>query len=177
MTAMTALLVVVAMTQISAGRDSAAAATSVEARLDAGGTWTVDLHADLDALLLGVSPVTPTAHRLLRMESLRRSGRAGEKEAVDRLAELLRRRVRVRFDGAPAELAIDFPERRTAATGELTTLGPFVRLAGRVPAGARHFSFFASRSFRGVDLRVEADGRSSRQVLEPGAECAPVTLP
>jgi hypothetical protein len=174
---MTVLLLVVGLAQIAAGRDSAAAATSVEAKLEAGGTWTVELHADLDALLLGVSPVTPMPDRLLRMESLRRSGRAGEKDAVDRLAELLRRRLRVRFDGVPAELVIEFPERRSAATGELVTLGSYVRLAGRAPAAARRFTFFASRSFRGVDLRVEADGQSSRQILEPGAESAPVSLP
>jgi hypothetical protein len=174
---MTGWLLILALAQVAQGRDSAAAATVVEARLDPGGAFRVDLHADLDALLLGISPATAAADRLLRMESLRRGGRAAEQEAIDRLAELLRRRLRVRFDGAAAELAIEFPERRTAASGELTTLGSFVRLGGRAPAVARRFTFFASRSFRGVDLRVVADGQATRQVLEPGAESAPVNLP
>jgi hypothetical protein len=174
---MTCWLVVLALAQIVSGRDSAAAATVVEAKLDAGGRFSVDLHTDLDALLLGISPATGSTDRLLRMESLRRAGRSAEQEAVDRLVELLRRRLRVRFDGAAAELAIEFPERRTAASGELTTLGSYVRLGGRAPVGARQFSFFASRSFRGVDLRVEAGDRRSRQILEPGAESSPVTLP
>lgn len=174
---MTVWLLILALAQITPGRDSAAAATRVQATLDAGGAWSIDLHADLDALLLGVSPATPAAHRLRRMESLRRAGRVAEQEAVDRLAELLRRRLRVRFDGRAAEPAIEFPERRLAASGELTTLGSYVRLAGRAPPGARRFTFFASRSFRGVDLRVVAGGQPSRQILEPGAESAPVNLP
>jgi hypothetical protein len=170
------LLLLVALAQLET-RPPSVAATVVEAELEAGGAFVVDLHADLDALLLGMSPAAPPADRLARMETLRRAGREAEAAAVARLEDLLRRRLRVRFDRQQAEVAIDFPERRTMRTGELQTLGPFVRLAGRAPAGARRFTFFASRSFRGVDLHVTASDRRSRQVLEPGAESAPVELP
>jgi hypothetical protein len=148
----------------------------VEARIDAAGGFAVDLHADLDALLLGISPATAAEERMLRMELLRRAGRAAEEEAIGRLAELLRRRLRVRFDGAATELEIEFPQRRAAPGGELATLGAYVRLRGQAPAGARQVTFFASRSFRGVDLRVAIGDRRSRQVLEPGAESAPIVL-
>jgi hypothetical protein len=161
---------------LEAPRASAAAAAVVEARVDAAGAFAVDLHADLDALLLGVSSATGAEERMLRMESLRRGGRAAEDEAIARLVELLRRRLRVRFDGVAADLSIEFPQRRATAGGVLATLGSTVRLRGQAPAGARRLTFFASRSFRGVDLRVEAGGRRSRQILEPGEESAPVEL-
>ena len=153
-----------------------AAATVVEAELGAGGSFVVDLYTDLDALLLGQSAATPAAQRLAGMESLRAGGRDAEAAATERLTELLRRRLRVRFDGAAAELAVEYPERRTTSAGELATLGSFVRLRAAVPAAARAVTFFASRSFRWIDLRVAIGDRRSRQMLEPGEESAPISL-
>jgi hypothetical protein len=158
--------------------NTAAAATVVEAKLAADGAFLVDLYADLDALLFGLSPAASVAQRLAAMERLRASGRASEGAAIERLTEFMRRRLRVRFDGAAAETAVEFPQRRSMPTGELATLGSFVRLRGQAPAEARAFTFFASRSFRGVDLRVALAGaRSSRQIVEPGAESAPIAMP
>ena len=157
---------------------SAAAATVVEAKLAAEGAFTVDLYADLDALLLGLSPAAPAAQRLAAMERMRAGGREGETAAIERLTEFMRRRLRVRFDGATAVFAVEFPQRRSMTAGDLATLGSFVRLSGQAPPEARAFTFFASRSFRGVDLRVAVAGAASRrQIVEPGAESAPVELP
>jgi hypothetical protein len=153
----------------------AAAATVLEAELEAG-AFVVDLYTDLDALLLGQSAATPPPQRLAGMESLRAAGRDAESAATQRLTELLRRRLRVRFDGAPAELAVEYPERRTTGGGELATLGSFVRLRARVPVAANEVTFFASRSFRWIDLRVALGDRRSRQMLEPGEESAPIAL-
>jgi hypothetical protein len=152
-----------------------AAGTVVEARAE-NGEIVVDLYADLDALLLGQSAATPAAQRLAGMESLRAAGREAEAAAIERLTEQFRRRVRVRFDGAAATLAIEYPERRAGAGGELATLGSLVRLRAPAPAAARSFTFFASRSFRWIDLRVSIGERRSRQMLEPGEESAPVAL-
>ena len=148
----------------------------VEARLDAGGAFVIDLWFDFDALLLGLSPAAPAPDRLVAMESLRRAGRDAEAAAVARLSELLRRRLRARFDGEAVPFAIAFPDNRDATAGELVTLGGRVRLDGRAPQGARAFTFFASRSFRGVDLRVGVGERRSRQILEPGVESKPIPL-
>jgi hypothetical protein len=126
--------------------------------------------------MLGLPATAPAPQRLVAMERLRAGGRAAEEAAVARLIEYLRRRVRARFDGAAAELTVELPERRAAASGELITLGSYARLRGRAPAGARRFTFFASRSFRGVDLRVDARGERSRQTVEPGAESDPIAL-
>ena len=173
---MPTLLCLLLLVQIDTSRE-AAAPTVVEARLSFDGAFEVDLYTDLDALLLGLSPVAPASRRLLAMESLRRAGREAEDEAVARLTDLLRRRLRLRFDGEAAPFEIAFPERRATGGGELLTLGSFARLCGTAPAGARAFTFFASRSFRGVELRVRAGDRGSREVLEPGAASAPVDLP
>lgn len=153
-----------------------AAATVVEARLEAGDVFAVDLYADLDALLAGQSTATPAAQRLAGMESLRAAGRDAETAATERLTELLRRRLRLRFDDAAADLAVEYPERRTTGAGELATLGSFARLRARVPAAAREVTFFASRSFRWIDLRVAIGDRRSRQMLEPGEESAAISL-
>ena len=152
-----------------------AAATVVEAKLEAG-SLVVDLYADLDALLLGQAAATPAEQRFAGMESLRAAGRDAEEAATGRLTELLRRRLRLRFDGAAAEPAIEYPERRTTGAGQLATLGSFVRLRVPVPSAARDVTFFASRSFRWIDLRAAIRDRTSRQMLEPGEESAPISL-
>jgi hypothetical protein len=152
-----------------------AAGTVVDVRVESGEV-VADLHTDLDALLLGQSAATPLAQRLAGMESLRSKGREAEAAAIERLSEHFRRRVRVRFEGAAAALAIEYPEQRSGAAGELTTLGSFVRLRAAVPAAARAFTFFASRSLRWIDLRVTIGERRSRQMLEPGEESGPVAL-
>jgi hypothetical protein len=171
-------LALIVLTPPMATPATTAAATVVEAKLALDGAFTVDLYADLDALLVGLSPTAPAAQRLAALERLRAGGRAAEAAAIERFTEFLRRRLRVRFDGVATEAALEFPQRRDMPSGELGTLGSFVRLRGNAPPDARAFTFFASRSFRGVDLRVAvAAADSSRQIVEPGAESAPVALP
>ena len=112
------------------------------------------------------------------MESLRAGGRDAEAAATERLTELLRRRLRVRFDGAAAELAVEYPgtaDHRHGRAGDAGQLRRAVR--ARLPAAAREVTFFASRSFRWIDLRVAIGDRRSRQMLEPGEESAPIALP
>ena len=153
----------------------AAAGTVVEARLEAGDLFAADLYTDLDALLLGVSAATPATQRLAAMEGLRAAGVEAQAAAIERLSDYLRRRIRVRFDGAAAELEVHFPERRTTGP-DLATLGSFARVRARVPAAAREVTFFASRSFKFIDLRVAIGDRRSRQMIEPGAESKPIVL-
>ncbi len=132
------VVALLAQSQSASPPRPAAAATVLEARLEADQSFIVDLYTDLDALLLGQSVAMPAAQRLAGMELLRAEGRAAEAAATERVSELLRRRLRVRFDGAAAELVVEYPERRVTVAGELTTLGSFVRLRSRVPAcGAR----------------------------------------
>src|SRR5262249_49682950 len=98
---------------------------------------------------------------------------------VTNLAELLKRRLRVRFDGAPTSFEVSLPERgHPPSPGQApSALGLVARLEGAIPAGARAVEFFASRGFPPVKLVVtnEATGTSVTEVLEVGGTSRPVS--
>src|SRR5688572_4404026 len=72
--------------------------TDVTLTLRAGESFTVDIACDVDALALGVDASADSA--ALAAE-IRKMAPAEQEALVSRLAELLKRRVRVRFDGEP----------------------------------------------------------------------------
>ena len=146
--------------------------TDVTLALHADGTFTADLTADLDALALGMD--NPT-HSPALAAQIRSMPAAQQDALVVQLGELLKRRVRVRFDGEPAPFAVSLPQRGTMAAADgaaPSTLGFVARLEGRVPAGAKTVSLFASRAFPPVRLTVVAvDGRKGMaEVLDRGGE-------
>ena len=142
------------------------------------GSFQTDLLCDLDALALGAPQNADDAALVAALSALG----PGELQAhIDRLRQLFRRRVRVRFDGEPAPFDVSFPDAGTpAATAATipTMLGLTARLTGRVPAGATDMEFFASRAFSDVHLTVrdEIRGLTTRSVLERGARSDPYTL-
>jgi len=151
--------------------------TRAEVSVSATGAFRIDLHADFDGLLLGSGPGGSLGPRLEAMERFRALDSELQAAAVERLEEFLKRRVRARFDGRPETFSVSFPQRRQIGTGVLT-LGSTARLSGQVPTGAARFQFFASRSFRSVDLRlVSATGEERlRFLLQPGEESPEVDL-
>ncbi|MDX1384741.1 MAG: hypothetical protein R3190_13905, partial [Thermoanaerobaculia bacterium] len=76
-----------------------------------------DIRADVDGLLFGVAGLGGLADRVGRFEALRAAGPEATAEAIDRLAEMVRRRVRIRFDGVRADVDVAFPERRDGEDG------------------------------------------------------------
>ena len=148
------------------------------------GSFTLELRTDLDALLLGVGPGASLVERVHAMEAL---SDADMERAVARLSELFRRRIRVRFDGAPAAFSVDYPESRLR-DGRLVSLGNKVLLEGAVPGDASRVSFSASRSFGPILLiveverdpvdgdPVEAAARRVIALLEAGARSTPLEL-
>ena len=73
---------------------------------------------------------------------------------------LLTRRLRVRFDGEPVPFEVTLPERgNPTPEGLPSALGLVARLSGRVPAGAREVTFFASRAFPPCASRSSARAR------------------
>jgi hydrogenase/urease accessory protein HupE len=142
------------------------------------GSFQTDLICDLDALALGAPQNADDAALVAALGALT----PGELEThLDRLRQLFRRRVRVRFDGAPVPFEVSFPDVGTpAATASRipTMLGLTARLIGTVPAGATDMEFFASRAFADVHLTVhdEIRGLTSRSVLERGARSDPYAL-
>jgi hypothetical protein len=138
-------------------------------------TWQIDMVVDLDALALG----EPNAADSEALAARLRAMPAGERgRLIADLIELFRRRVRVRFDGQEVTPLVSFPEYGTPLADEAllpTVLGMTARLSGRLPPGAREFTFWASRGFPAVRLTLVdvRAGRMVRQVLEPGEESTP----
>jgi hypothetical protein len=139
--------------------------------------FVADVGCDLDALALGVDSSADSAALFAEIAKLP----VAERQALEaRLAELLTRRLRVRFDGQAASFVVAFPEkgRPRPAGAPPSAFGLVARLEGPIPPGARTVSFFASRAFPPVRLTVvRADGGAAPpDLLAPGAESAPLPL-
>src|SRR5262245_44340020 len=72
------------------------------------GSFRADVHCDLDALALGVDAGADSASLAAEIDSL---GAEAREDLVRRLGDLLRRRLRVRFDGKPVAFEVTLPER------------------------------------------------------------------
>jgi len=163
--------------------------TETRAQFRADGTFQIDLIADLDALALGQPPTTDNATLAAQIEAMSSADR--EKLIAD-LRTLFQKRTRLRFDGVEFKPEVEFPgpaatpanppalalaadsTASTVPTSTTTTaapptalhtaLGIVARLTGRVPSGAQHFTFWASRSFQCVHIWLSRDG--SDKVLQ-----------
>ena len=174
--ALTIFLLLILMTP----QASAHPLTFVESELilKKDGTFQVEMTCDLDALALGVSQNTDD-NKLV--ETLRKLSPQQFEVQVERLRELFRRRVRVRFNGIPAVFDVIFPDYGTTPIiyQEIpTVLGLTARLTGTVPATATEVEFFASRTFQEVHLTIKDEARliSQRSVITRGARSDPFML-
>jgi len=152
--------------------------TEVLVLLKSDGTYQVDMTVDADALALGVSPEIDSAELAAQLESLSVAEFEG---CVERAAETVRRRARIRFDGERVLPEVSFPWMGTPLADEAelpTVLGTLIRLSGAVPDGAEELTFGASRSFRAVHLTIldQTSLGGIRTLLEPGADSAPYRL-
>jgi len=151
--------------------------TDVRLELRGDRTWVADIDCDVDALALGVSSSADSAALAAEIEAL---SPAARDELVASLASLLKRRIRVRFDGEPAPFEVALPERgKSRGPSELpSALGLVARLEGRVPDGAREVTFFASLAFSQVRLALTRPGepRGPMELVTPGAESRPLML-
>jgi hypothetical protein len=144
--------------------------TEVKVSLGAD-TFGVDVFCDLDALALGVDASADSAALAAEIGAL---GAPAQDELAAKLSDFLTRRLRLRFDGVAAPFTVSFPERgqvRPMGTAP-SFFGLAAHLSGRIPAGAREASFFASRAFPLVRLtwRNATGGPPVEEVLVPGAE-------
>jgi len=151
--------------------------TDVRLELGPGRSWTADVGCDVDALALGVSSTSDSAALAAEIEAMT----PGERDAlVARLAELVKRRIRVRFDGEPVEFEMALPEQgRPRAADQLpSALGLVIRLSGRIPEGASEVTFFASRAFPPPRLVIARAGAAPEPVelVTPGTESRPFPL-
>jgi hypothetical protein len=151
--------------------------TDVRLEVRRDGTFRAEIVGDLDALALGVDASADSAELAARIQAM---PPAEQDALVAGLAFLLERRVRVRFDDAPAPFEVTLPERGLRPPGAAvpSMLGLVARLEGQVPPGAKTVSFFASRAFPPVRLTlVTRDGRTPPvEVLARGDTSRPVPL-
>jgi hypothetical protein len=150
--------------------------TDVRLELRPDGTFRAEVLGDVDALALGVDASADSA---VLAAQIRAMPAAAQDELVARTVELFERRLRVRFDDQPAPFEVTFPERGVRPPGvQPSALGLVAQLDGRIPKDARTVSFFASRAFPPVRLRVVGpEGRARPvEVLERGETSRPVPL-
>ncbi len=146
--------------------------------LRSDGTYQIDMTLDLDALALGVDASTDST---LIYQHIQAFPPDEFQRCVVDLQRMLQRRVRIRFDGEPADTTITFPDYATPAAmrrGFPSVLGTTARFTGLIPLGARRFTFFASRGFPPVHLTILDQTALSgiRHVLERGDESPPYEL-
>jgi hypothetical protein len=169
------LAVFVSIANLASAHNFAFTDVTLELRED--GSYVVDVTCDLDALALGVPSTADSAALAAEIEAMEPAVRDA---LVEGLVELLKRRLRVRFDGEPDDFEVSLPARGQPPPEGLppTALGLVARLTGRVPAGARKVTFFASRAFPPVRLTVTRPGEATGPVelLAQGAESWPVPL-
>lgn len=151
--------------------------TDVTLALPGDGTYTVDVVCDLDALALGAPSTADSELLAAEIDALEPEQR---EELASRLVTLLKRRLRVRFDGERDDFDVSLPGRGQPPPEGVprAALGLVARLSGTVPEGASEVAFFASRAFPPVRLVVEREGVSSNpaEVLERGGESWPIPL-
>ena len=134
--------------------------------------------ADLDALALGAPQDADDAALVAAIERLSSADRT---VLLERLTQLFRRRVRIRFDGQPVPFEVTFPDYGTQRASDAdipTVIGLTARLRGVRPPNAGDVEFFASRGFSDVHLTIidEVRGVTHRAVLERGARSDPLDL-
>ena len=176
----TAISVVFVIVLLVSSYTSAHPLTFTESQLVLGedGTFQVEMLCDLDALALGAPQDADDAALVARLRSLTPEQ---FEERLNRLRELFRRRVRIRFDDIPEPFEVTFPDHGTSTTNYAdipTVLGLTAQLTGIIPTSAREVEFFASRTFSEVHLTItdETSQNSRSLVLERGARSQPFSL-
>lgn len=145
------------------------------------GRFRVELELERDAALFALPPaidapaVLRDVHRALApLDDATREKRIGFLRGM--VSELLP----VLFDGAPADLEVEFPDHHSASAREahpLHVLGRRVALAGHVPAGAKQLVLggtFASTA--ALTLRWQGEPEGETRIVQRGAPMEPFQL-
>lgn len=146
----------------------------------ADGRYQVQIVANLEAVLAGVSPKhsdTDESPNAQSYKQLRAAPAETMTARVEAFAPTFLAGVQVWFDDervAPRLVAIEVPPPGDVAVSRLST----IRLAGVVPAGARTFRFAYAAEFGSSVLRVQraSDADIAASWLQDGAMSAPFAL-
>lgn len=146
--------------------------------LKSDGTYQIDMMLDVDALALGVSSNVDSGEIAAELEAMSVTEFEG---AVERAADTIRRRVRLRFDGQKQHPRVTFPELDHPAEVPPefpSVMGTTARLIGRVPQGTVELTFGASRAFGPVQLTIldQAALTGVRHLLDVAEDSPPYLL-
>lgn len=131
---------------------------------------------DVDALALGVPSTADSTLVASALQALE----PGELQlAIQQARETIAHRVAIRFDSQKVAADIFFPQHgQPVDPFNPTVLGIIARLEGKIPSGAKEFTFSASRAWPAVDLTVLDQNtlRGVRHPLGPGEESWPYKI-
>jgi hypothetical protein len=151
--------------------------TNVLAVLKSDGTFQIDMTVDVDALALGVPPTSDSA---LVVDALRGLKPEELERAIQQARDTLLRRTDIRFDDQKVISQVTFPHHGAVAIDSQvpSLLGVVARLEGKIPEGAREFTFAASRAWAAVNLTIldQTTLSGMRYPLGPGEESSPYKL-
>jgi hypothetical protein len=149
--------------------------TAVSFRTD--GTFSIDFFYDVYADLAQARPGHLGPADMVAIESMPKEQRETK---LNEVRQMLWRRVKPRFDGQPTKYMIDFisAPRRQVLTGSLAPPMPVIaHLTGTIPAGARVFTFWASKSFGEIAMRIGREGGpEGSELVERGNQSKPFVL-
>jgi hypothetical protein len=152
--------------------------TNVVTRFNESGTLEIDFHYDVDAWVLSARPEHLSAFDRQRLTTMPAEDQAPR---LSELREHILRNVRIRFDEqkfTPEMAIVDNPELRVGPPGGRPAMARIVRLSGQVPVDAKHFDFWASRSFGYISIIFHRAGHEGieRQLLERAERSKPYSL-
>lgn len=146
--------------------------------LKTNGTYQIDLTLDVDALAMGVPPKLHSPELTTELRDMDEPARAG---LLAKAQDILLARFRVRFDGKIVVPLLSFPDYGTPLAAQAvppTVFGLTVRLTGRIPDGAKEFTFGASADAGIIHLTILDQGYASgvKHILSNGEDCPAFSL-
>lgn len=170
------ILIFISLVHVLPQRASAhdVALTNVSAVFASDGSYSVDVHYDANAWLVGLQPDHVTEEDLRKYLSQSDATRTARE---DELRQFIQRRIKARFDDVVTPFDVTFVERADAGFPyTLESLAPkrLVQLRGRVPGGATSFVISFSKVFGNIVLFLRAgDGPVTLQRLDMGGRSEP----
>lgn len=146
----------------------------------ADGHYLIDISANMEAVLAGISPIHSDTNESPNAQSynqLRAMSPADLKTRIQDFAITYLAGIIVEFDGArgkPVLESLDVPEIGDLQRARLTTL----HLTGTIPSGAREFRWNYSAEFGSSVLRLQREGREDMTAfwLKEGTQSEPYRL-
>jgi HupE/UreJ protein len=152
--------------------------TDTLALLKTNGTFQIDMTIDLDALAMNIPPKLHSPELTAEIQRMPEASRA---QLLDTCRETLLNRVRIHFDEKAVVPLVSFPDYGTPIAAQAvapTVFGVTARLVGRIPEGAKTFTFGVSPDAGIIHLTILDQGLAVgvKHILANSEECPPFRL-